>query len=77
MLTILLYVLAYIGAAYTLMAVPCLIWYSRSHPFSRGPQRAAVFFVTAPITWPLFAFGATIDGCIWLRDRVLKLTGRK
>jgi uncharacterized protein involved in response to NO len=77
MLTILLYVLAYIGAAYTLMAVPCYIWYSRGRLFSMERERAAAFFVTAPITWPLFAFGATIDGCIWLRDRVLKLIGRK
>lgn len=77
MLNILMYVLCYIGAAYTLMAAPCLFWYNRSGRFSEGAELATMFFVSAPLTWPLFTLGVTIDGCIWLRDRVLKLTGRK
>lgn len=76
MLTILLYVLAYIGTSYTLMAGPCLIWYNRSRPFSEGETLATTFFVAAPVAWPVFVTGMAIEGGIWLRDCIRKLTGR-
>jgi multisubunit Na+/H+ antiporter MnhG subunit len=75
MLDILIYILCYIGAAYTLMAVPCYIWHNRSHSFEAS-YLSLTFFITAPLTWPIFALGMAIDGWVWVRDWVLKLTGR-
>lgn len=76
MLNILMYALCYIGAVYVLMAVPCLLWSSYGRLRFGERSLPVIFFVTAPLTWPLFALGMAADGWFWLRDRVLKLTGR-
>ena len=67
MLTILLYILAYIVASYTLMAVPCLIWGDYEQELYFVP---AAFFITAPVSWPLFVLVWIIAGGEWLCDLV-------
>ena len=76
MLNILMYVLCYIGAAYVLMAVPCLLWHKYGKFSWEESSLPFIFFSTAPLTWPLFTLGMAADGGFWLRDRVLKLIGR-
>jgi hypothetical protein len=58
------------------MAVPCYLWFQYGK-FGLGEGLLPfVFFITAPLTWPIFALGMAIDGWVWVRDWVLKLTGR-
>jgi hypothetical protein len=77
MLDILIYVLCYIGAAYALMALPCFIWYKYFAQGGLGDGLLPViFFILAPVSWPLFVLGCAIEGWNWATNFVRKLVGR-
>ena len=76
MLNILMYVLCYIGAAYVLMAVPCLLWHKYGKFSWEESSLPFIFFSTAPLTWPLATMGWSLEGWCWLREKAQDYWGR-
>ena len=75
MLTILLYVLCYIGAAYAYMAVPCFIWYKYGRSMEANVLSFGLF-VMAPVSWPIATLGWLLDGWCWLWEKASRLLER-